>query len=106
MRLCVSTHSYELHQIVFALPKSFIGQPTSEQFVPQPNTECVEPIAFAVIGNLSYSSFAIIFFNIRSADAIGFTGQSHLAFGEAFDRRRGNSENSKANSRNQWIRYA
>jgi hypothetical protein len=37
MRLCVSAHVDELHQVIFTCSEALAGQPASKQFVSQPD---------------------------------------------------------------------
>ena len=52
MRLRVSSHCYELRQVIFTHSKLFIRQPPTKQFVAEPDPKRVEHVAFAIFGNL------------------------------------------------------
>jgi hypothetical protein len=77
MRLRVSSHCYELRQVIFTHSKLFIRQPPTKQFVAEPDPKRVEHVAFAIFGNLSNPSFPVVSLDIRSADAIRFSRQAH-----------------------------
>ena len=70
MRLRVSAHVDELHQVIFTCSEAFIGRPAPKPFVSQPDPVCVEHIRLAVVGNLPYPFFPVVSLHVGAANAI------------------------------------